>query len=57
MIVLVVGGASVRGALLGSLLIGLVDNFGKFLLPELAMFLLFGLMALILAVKPQGLFR
>jgi len=57
MIVLVVGGASVRGALLGSLLIGMVDNFGKFLLPELAMFLLFGLMALILAVKPQGLFR
>ncbi len=57
MIVLVVGGASVKGALLGSLLIGLVDNFGKFLLPELAMFLLFGIMAIILAVKPQGLFR
>lgn len=57
MIILVVGGATIRGALLGSLLIGLVDNFGKLLLPELAMFLLFGLMALILAIKPQGLFR
>jgi branched-chain amino acid transport system permease protein len=57
MIVLVVGGITIRGALLGSLLIGLVDNFGKLLLPELAMFLLFGLMALILAVKPEGLFR
>ncbi len=57
MIILVVGGATVTGALLGSLLIGLVDNFGKFLLPELAMFLLFGIMALILAFKPQGLFH
>jgi len=57
MIILVVGGASVKGALLGSLLIGLVDNFGKLLFPELAMFLLFGVMAIILAVKPQGLFR
>ena len=57
MIVLVVGGASIRGALIGSLLIGLVDNMGKFMLPQLAMFLLFGIMALILAVKPQGLFR
>jgi len=57
MIILVAGGASMKGALLGSLLIGLVDNFGKFVLPELSMFLLFGIMALILALKPQGLFR
>ncbi|MCK4794137.1 MAG: branched-chain amino acid ABC transporter permease [Desulfobacteraceae bacterium] len=57
MIVLVVGGASIRGALLGSLIIGLADNIGKFMLPQLAMFLLFGIMALILALKPQGLFR
>ena len=57
MVILVVGGATVRGALLGSLLIGLVDNFGKLLFPELAMFLLFGIMAIILAIKPQGLFR
>jgi branched-chain amino acid transport system permease protein len=57
MIILVVGGATVRGALIGSLLIGLIDNFGKLLLPELSMFLLFGVMAIILALKPQGLFH
>ena len=57
MIVLVIGGASIRGALLGSLIIGIADNLGKFLFPEMAMFLLFGIMALILAIKPTGLFR
>jgi len=57
MIVLVIGGASIRGALLGSLIIGIADNLGKFLFPQMAMFLLFGIMALILAIKPTGLFR
>jgi len=57
MIVLVIGGASIRGALIGSLIIGVVDNLGKFMFPQLAMFILFGIMALILAIKPTGLFR
>ena len=57
MVILVVGGPTVKGALLGSLLVGLADNFGKLLVPELAMFMLFGIMALVLALRPQGLFR
>ena len=37
-------------------LFGLLDNFGKALFPELSYFTLFAPMALILALKPTGLF-
>jgi branched-chain amino acid transport system permease protein len=56
-VVVIVGGlGSLKGAFLGALLIGLLDNFGKVLLPELALFTIFAPMALILAVRPTGLF-
>jgi branched-chain amino acid transport system permease protein len=56
-VVVIVGGlGSLRGALVGSLLVGLLDNFGKALFPELSYFTLFAPMALILAVRPTGLF-
>jgi branched-chain amino acid transport system permease protein len=52
-----VGGlGSLPGAMVGSLLVGLLDNFGKALFPELAYFTLFAPMALILALRPTGLF-
>jgi branched-chain amino acid transport system permease protein len=55
--VVIIGGmGSLRGALAGSLIVGLMDNFGKALFPELAYFTLYAPMALILAVKPSGLF-
>jgi branched-chain amino acid transport system permease protein len=55
--VVIIGGmGSLRGALVGSLIVGLMDNFGKALFPELAYFTLYAPMALILAVKPSGLF-
>lgn len=44
-----------RGGLLGAILVGLVDGFGRLFLPQLAMFLIFALMALVLALKPEGL--
>lgn len=57
LIVVVVGGlGSVRGALVGALLIGQVQALGVALLPELAAFLLFGAMAAVLLVRPAGLF-
>ncbi|RIH82459.1 hypothetical protein Mlute_02480 [Meiothermus luteus] len=34
---------------------GLVDGFGRLFLPQVAMFLIFALMALVLALKPEGL--
>ena len=57
-VVVVIGGiGSVRGALLAALLIGLVDTFGKVLLPQAAGVLVYVLMALILLWKPSGLFK
>lgn len=57
-VVVVIGGiGSVRGALLASLLVGLVDTFGKVFFPEAAGVLVYVLMAVILLWKPEGLFR
>jgi branched-chain amino acid transport system permease protein len=55
--VVIIGGmGSLGGAALGALLVGLADNFGKALFPELSYFTLYAPMALILAVRPTGLF-
>ena len=56
-VVVIVGGlGSLPGAMIGSVLVGLLDNFGKALFPELSYFTLFAPMALILALRPTGLF-
>lgn len=57
LVVVVIGGiGSLKGAFAGSLFVGLVDNFGKTLFPELSMFTLFAPMAIILAIRPTGIF-
>jgi branched-chain amino acid transport system permease protein len=57
-VVVVIGGVgSIRGALVASLLIGVVDTFGKVLLPQAAGVLVYVMMALILLWKPDGLFK
>ena len=57
-VVVVIGGiGSIRGALLAALLIGVVDTFGKVLLPQASGVLVYVLMALILLWKPDGLFK
>jgi branched-chain amino acid transport system permease protein len=54
--VVIIGGmGSLAGAAVGSLLVGLADNLGKALFPEIAYFTLYAPMVLILAVKPTGL--
>jgi branched-chain amino acid transport system permease protein len=56
-VVVIVGGlGSLKGAFFGGLLVGLLDNFGKVLFPQLAMFTIFAPMVVILAVRPSGLF-
>lgn len=56
LVVVVVGGlGSLKGALLGSLLIGMLDNFGKTFFPDFAMVTIFLAMAVILLLKPSGL--
>jgi branched-chain amino acid transport system permease protein len=73
-VVIVIGGiGSIRGALIGSLLVGMVDTLGRSLLPHffgwflppqfasaagpaVASVLVYLIMAVVLFVKPQGLF-
>ena len=73
-VVIVIGGiGSIKGALVGAILVGVVDTMGRFLLPSLfklfmensaatsvgsalASMLIYIVMALILVIKPKGLF-
>jgi branched-chain amino acid transport system permease protein len=56
-VVVVVGGmGSLKGALVAAVVLGLADNFGKALFPEISYFTLFGSMGVVLAVRPSGLF-
>lgn len=58
LIVVVVGGpGSLKGALVGALLIGFVDNFGKVYIPEMAQIIIYAVMALTLLFKPDGLYN
>ena len=57
-VVVVIGGiGSIKGALVAALLIGIVDTFGKVLVPQMAGVLVYVLMALILLWRPNGLFK
>ncbi|MGH8649545.1 MAG: ABC transporter permease subunit, partial [Burkholderiales bacterium] len=57
LVVVIIGGlGSLKGAFVGGLVVGLLDNFGKALFPELSYFTLFAPMAIILAIRPTGLF-
>ncbi len=56
-VVVIVGGmGSLKGALVGSIVVGMIDNFGKALVPELSYFTLFAPMVIVLALKPTGLY-
>jgi branched-chain amino acid transport system permease protein len=56
-VIVIVGGmGSLKGALVGAIIVGLVDNFGRAIFPELSYFTLFAPMVLILALRPIGLF-
>jgi branched-chain amino acid transport system permease protein len=57
LVVVIVGGiGSLKGALVGSLFVGLADSITRVLLPEIAVFSIFLPMAIVLILKPQGLF-
>jgi branched-chain amino acid transport system permease protein len=56
-VIMVVGGiGSLSGALVASMLVGLVDAFGRAMFPEISYFTLFTPVILILLVRPLGLF-
>lgn len=55
--VVVIGGlGSLRGAFVGSLLIGFSDTIGKAVFPEFAMFTIFVPMVVMLVIRPEGIF-
>lgn len=56
-IVVVIGGmGSLRGALAASILVGLIDTLGRAYFPDLALFMIYLIMVVVLLVRPQGLF-
>ena len=55
-VVIIGGRGSLVGAAVGALLVGLLNSIGQVMFPELAYFVIFGPMALILAFRPLGLF-
>ena len=57
LVVVIFGGlGSLEGAMIGALIVGLLDAYGRWLLPEFSYFVLFGPMAVLLLLRPQGLF-
>ena len=55
-VVIIGGRGSLAGAAVGSLAVALLSTFGQVWFPELAYFVIFGPMALLLAFRPHGLF-
>ncbi|TMQ24552.1 MAG: branched-chain amino acid ABC transporter permease [Deltaproteobacteria bacterium] len=57
LVVVVIGGlGSVRGALFGALVIGEIWSLGRDVLADVAPFVQFGALALVLVLRPRGLF-
>jgi branched-chain amino acid transport system permease protein len=57
LVVVIFGGlGSLEGAMIGALLVGLLDAYGRWLLPEFSYFVLFGPMALLMLFRPRGIF-
>lgn len=55
--VVVVGGlGSIGGAAAGAVLVGLSRSFAVHVAPEIELFVIYGVMFLVLAIRPQGLF-
>jgi branched-chain amino acid transport system permease protein len=55
-VVIIGGRGSLVGAAVGSLLVGMLNTVGQVMFPELAYFVIFGPMAVLLAFRPLGLF-
>jgi branched-chain amino acid transport system permease protein len=56
LVVVVVGGlGTLSGAVAGSVLVGPADTFGKVLFQDVALAVIFAIVALVLLLKPTGL--
>jgi branched-chain amino acid transport system permease protein len=57
LIVVAVGGSgNIKGSLIASLMLGLVDVAGKYYLPQVGAFIIYAVMVVMLIIKPQGMF-
>lgn len=57
-VVVVIGGlGSIKGAFIAALIVGIVDTYASVLVPQASSMSIYLLMALILLIKPQGLFK
>jgi len=57
LVVVIIGGmGSLQGSIIGALLVGLIDNFGRTYFAGVSIFLLSGTLLLVLLLRPQGLF-
>jgi branched-chain amino acid transport system permease protein len=55
--VVVIGGlGSLPGAALGAVIVGLVRSLSVHFLPQVELFVIYSVMALVLAFRPRGLF-
>ena len=55
--VVVIGGlGSIGGALIGSFIVGVARALSVHFMPELELFAIYAVMAIILAIRPHGLF-
>jgi branched-chain amino acid transport system permease protein len=56
--IVVVGGlGSLSGAFVASVLVGVGDALGKAYFPEISLFVIFAIVVVTLAIRPQGLLR
>ena len=56
-IIVVIGGlGSIRGALLGSILVGVAEAFGILWVPQASLAIVFAVLVIVLVLRPQGLF-
>ena len=57
LIVVTIGGSNgILGALFGALLLGVLDVSGKYYVPSIGAFIIYGVMVVTLILRPQGLF-
>ena len=57
LIVVTIGGSNgILGALFGALLLGVLDVAGKYYIPSIGGFIIYGVMVVTLILRPQGLF-
>ena len=56
LVVVIIGGlGSLSGAFIASMLVGLIDSFGKASFPSLSYFTIFAPVVIVLILRPQGL--